>query len=249
MVSAFVIRMMKKYGIGKGEVRTTKYRFLVTKILQNNAEQIRNKTLRMNDSFFKLQQRKENRLKSIQAPDLSKIIPRGVSSLKLAERGNKISEKVKQNIVSSLKEVLANPEYSRTRGALTGTLKDKAFTDLQFKLSEDLKAYRSKNIPTIARTELNSISNKTKFEYMNEVSNINPGVVIEKVWLHGNPITERENHAKMNGTRVGLNEDFLLEGEDGGVYRCQHPHDDSLPAEETINCTCQAQYKFRRTEK
>jgi len=48
---------------------------------------------------------------------------------------------------------------------------------------------------------------------------------------------ERPGHTALNGTSVPLGERFTLMGDDGMIYKPEHPHDSSaLPVGEVVNC-------------
>ncbi len=64
--------------------------------------------------------------------------------------------------------------------------------------------------------------------------------VTEKMWKHTGSYRNdpRENHVKMNGQHVPVNEPFELEGIKKGTHHPMYPRDTSLPPEESINCHC-----------
>lgn len=64
--------------------------------------------------------------------------------------------------------------------------------------------------------------------------------VREKMWKHTGDYRNdpRENHVKMNGQHVPVNEPFELEGIKKGTHHPMYPRDTSLPPEESINCHC-----------
>ena len=64
--------------------------------------------------------------------------------------------------------------------------------------------------------------------------------VSEKMWKHTGSYRNdpRENHVKMNGQHVPVNEPFELEGIKKGTHHPMYPRDTSLPPEESINCHC-----------
>ena len=49
----------------------------------------------------------------------------------------------------------------------------------------------------------------------------------------------RPTHAAADGQQVGINDDFII-----GGYRAKYPRDENLPAEESINCRCIADYTY-----
>jgi hypothetical protein len=65
----------------------------------------------------------------------------------------------------------------------------------------------------------------------------------EKVWLSTEDQRTRESHAKANGQRVGLNDLFVLEQEDGRRVHIAYPGDTRAPPGEVINCRCVCLYE------
>lgn len=64
--------------------------------------------------------------------------------------------------------------------------------------------------------------------------------VSQKKWRHTGARKNhpRENHVKMDGQVVDVNEPFELVGADGETYHPMYPRDSDLPAGESINCHC-----------
>ncbi len=64
-----------------------------------------------------------------------------------------------------------------------------------------------------------------------------------KAWKHssGYRIKPRENHVRMNGQTVKVEEPYNLTGADGTLYHPMYPGDTDLPAKERINCHCISQ--------
>ena len=83
----------------------------------------------------------------------------------------------------------------------------------------------------IAQTELIGASNQGAFEAARSVD-----FPVVKQWLAGGP-NVRDSHAKVNGTRLKMDEKFVLYGPKG-VSHGLHPGDPELPASELVNCHC-----------
>jgi hypothetical protein len=49
----------------------------------------------------------------------------------------------------------------------------------------------------------------------------------------------RPTHVEADGQQVGIKDDFII-----GGYRAKYPRDENLPAEESINCRCIADYTY-----
>lgn len=80
----------------------------------------------------------------------------------------------------------------------------------------------------IARTETIGLSNEVAKKQMAD-----SGVVTHKEWYSIGDERTRDSHAQLNGTRIGFNEEFNVNG-----TLADGPHDPRLPAEEVINCRC-----------
>jgi len=80
----------------------------------------------------------------------------------------------------------------------------------------------------IARTELSGLMNEVSYTQMEE-----SGVVSKKQWYSIGDNRTRSSHAGVNGTVVGFNEKFSVNG-----FAASGPHDASLPAGEVVNCRC-----------
>jgi HK97 family phage portal protein len=81
---------------------------------------------------------------------------------------------------------------------------------------------------TIARTETIGLSNELAREQMRD-----SGEVSQKQWYSIGDERTRESHFALNGTTIGINEQFDVNG-----TMADGPHDSNLPAEEVINCRC-----------
>lgn len=62
--------------------------------------------------------------------------------------------------------------------------------------------------------------------------------LVSKVWRHYSMRNPRRNHVAMDGTKADSNGYFAL----GGVLVFT-PRDFNLPASESMNCRCEAQYE------
>jgi hypothetical protein len=63
---------------------------------------------------------------------------------------------------------------------------------------------------------------------------------VSKTWMHGSSADPRHNHLALDGVKVGFNETFDL----GLGLAALYPHDETLPASETISCRCIAFYRI-----
>ena len=96
---------------------------------------------------------------------------------------------------------------------------------------ENMSEYRAS---TIARTETSSSINQVSFE-TSKASGME-----EKGWIHiGGKKIDRENHKKLNGKWIKINEKWDL----GNDIFCDCPHDSTLPASEVVRCSCLQIYR------
>jgi HK97 family phage portal protein len=81
---------------------------------------------------------------------------------------------------------------------------------------------------TIARTETGKIKNAISYERYRKSEK-----VVGKEWLATGGLNSRPAHNRLDGTVVGLDEYFSVNG-----YLALRPHAESLPASEVVNCRC-----------
>lgn len=95
----------------------------------------------------------------------------------------------------------------------------------------DLTRVRSN---AIARTEMLRSSSVSNFEAAEEIER-RYGIAMKKTWLHSGQAAPpaRFDHVALDGTTVGLHENFNVGGE-----RALYPRAASLSAEATVNCKC-----------
>ncbi|WP_297638226.1 phage minor head protein [uncultured Clostridium sp.] len=80
----------------------------------------------------------------------------------------------------------------------------------------------------IATTETANAVNETTHETAVEAG------MSKKTWLHvGGGFEDRESHLALDGKTIKVNEYFVINGN-----RALHPHDQSLPVGEIVNCHC-----------
>jgi SPP1 gp7 family putative phage head morphogenesis protein len=85
----------------------------------------------------------------------------------------------------------------------------------------------------IARTEVFAAMNYSQIETA-RVYKDRYNIEKKKQWVAINDNRVRETHIELNGEEpIGLDDKFTV-----GGYQCDAPHDESLPAEEVINCRC-----------
>jgi hypothetical protein len=159
-----------------------------------------------------------------------------------------------------LREIISKPEYTRRRGALTGTLKDSAIKDFEESIKQTFQNYTKrdpkigvpKNVHTIAVTEIRSVTNQIRNEYTMQLVKNNPEVEARKSWKHNGRLVKegRQAHLDLDGTEIGASEKFVVYDEqDNREYLAAHPHAENLPPGSVIGCQCECQYFVRVKEK
>ncbi|KIL80722.1 phage minor head protein [Bacillus badius] len=121
-----------------------------------------------------------------------------------------------------------------THAAVEQLLKDgiengESIQQIELKLKE-LPQFDRSRARTTAITEVLTASSRAQWESYNQ----SPAVT-GKQWKHSgaHKIKPREAHIDLDGTVVGVNERFDVNG-----YEADYPRDPSLPAGERVNCHC-----------
>lgn len=250
MAKIWLDRLKKKYGW-----RGKNYRKLVSQIVVQNTENIHNAVGRILVRDLKEKAKTLRTGKQILIPDVTDVLPkRAVHLRKAAEKGELLTDTLRDRLTKNLREVLNTPDYEHRRGPMAGAVKESLIADFQDKITQVFDGYTKRhgkdmpsNLATIARTEVRSTVSVVKHEYMEAMMKKNPDLVIEKVWIHRGSkrkgYVPRGGHQDLDGVQVGFDEDFEIENETtGATHYAKHPHDDSLPPEEVINCGCEMKY-------
>ena len=251
MAKIHLDRIKKKYG-WSGE----NYKKLISKIVQANTENIHNSISRILVRDLKAKAKTLRVGKQILVPDVTSVLPkRAIHLRKAAEKGELLTDTLRDRLTANLREVLTQPEWEHKRGRLTGAVKEDMITEFQNRITQTFDGYTKRhkkempsNLATIARTEVRSAVSVVKNEYMQALADKNPDMEIHKIWIHRGSgrrgYHPREHHEDLDGTQVKMDEDFEIISEDGSRHLCAHPHDDRLPAGEVINCGCEMKYVF-----
>lgn len=95
---------------------------------------------------------------------------------------------------------------------------------------KDLPQFNRNRARTTAITEILTASSRAQWE-----SYMQSPAVKGKKWKHsgGKKINPREAHVDMDGTVIGIDEKFDVNG-----YEADYPRDPALPASERVNCHC-----------
>lgn len=95
---------------------------------------------------------------------------------------------------------------------------------------KNLPQFDRKRARTTALTEILTASSRSQWEAYAQ----SPAVT-KKKWKHsgGKKIKPRKNHQDYDGTEVGVDDKFEIDG-----HEADYPRDPSLPAKERVNCHC-----------
>lgn len=111
-------------------------------------------------------------------------------------------------------------------------------------LTEILEAHRNKALGyrgrVIAKNEARNALHAGNAEGMRQILERPDVETVTKRWIHGLSKEPRPDHVAMNGTVVGIGEQFEV----GGVMM-DRPHDPNAPAEHTIGCNCSLFYRVK----
>lgn len=112
-------------------------------------------------------------------------------------------------------------------------------------LSKIIDAHRSKALAyrgkVIAKQESHTALAQGQAEGMRQIADRDDVEAVTVKWVHGFAEDPRLNHLALDGTRVELGETFDL----GNGIRARWPHDENLPASETIGCSCTGVWRVR----
>ena len=275
MAKIHLDRLEKKYGkdllIGKD------YKELMQKIITQNSENISNRIAKLNKDHWDKANRKIKTVeKRFVVPDVSSVLPSDAIHIrKGAERGQLLSDELRGMLTQNLKDTLSQftpktneATYIRRRGVEAGTINPKLIKQFEGKIKETFTNYTKKdpkygvpgNIREIAVTEVNSTVNTIKNNYMAQLIENNPNVVVLKNWLHypgrseepriGHEIVAKQKPRKFNEPfNVPL---YRKKGKRWirvGIDRMMHPHDPYADPEQVISCHCDVEYTVRRIKK
>jgi hypothetical protein len=251
MAQIHLDRIKKKYG-WTGE----NYKKLISKILEENTKNIHNNIGRILVRDLKAKAKTLRIGKQILVPDITAVFPkRAIHLRKAAEKGELLTDTLRDRLTGHLRETLNKPEFEHKKGRLAGAIKEELVTEFQNKITETFDSYTKKrnkkmpsNLATIARTEVRSALSVVKHEYMTALVEKNPDLDVQKVWIHRGSSRPgyhpRGHHEDLDGTQIPMDEDFEIITDDNERYFCAYPHDDRLPAGEVINCGCEMKYIF-----
>ncbi|MEC1530467.1 phage minor head protein [Bacillus haynesii] len=122
--------------------------------------------------------------------------------------------------------------HEAIENVLTDAIKNgSSIQDIELTL-RDLPQFDRSRARTTAITEVLAASSAAQQEAYSQ----SPAVIAKK-WRHsgGKKNNPRENHMALDGTVIGVNEEFTIPG---SGETCMHPRDPKLSAKERVNCHC-----------
>ncbi|EWH19809.1 phage minor head protein [Bacillus haynesii] len=131
-----------------------------------------------------------------------------------------------------LAEIMKLNTHEAVENVLTEAIENgSSIQDIELTL-RDLPQFDRSRARTTAITEVLAASSAAQQEAYSQ----SPAVIAKK-WRHsgGKKNNPRENHMALDGTVIGVNEEFTIPG---SGETCVHPRDSKLSAKERVNCHC-----------
>ncbi|MEC0714471.1 phage minor head protein, partial [Bacillus haynesii] len=131
-----------------------------------------------------------------------------------------------------LAEIMKLNTHEAVENVLTDAIENgSSIQDIELTL-RDLPQFDRSRARTTAITEVLAASSAAQQEAYSQ----SPAVIAKK-WRHsgGKKNNPRENHIALDGTIIGVNEEFTIPG---SGETCIHPRDSKLSAKERVNCHC-----------
>lgn len=263
MAKVHLDRLKKKYGAEN--ITGKSYQEIVELIIDQNTTNIKNKILRMNaEQWSRALKKVTPKEKRFVLPDISDVLPkRAVSARKAAEKGQLISDTLRDRLTKDLRNTLTafttatgKPAMTRQAGATAGRINPELINFFQQKITKTFKNYTKKdpkigmpkNLQSTAVTEVRSSINQIKAEYSDQLINKNPDILLKKKWVQNRSLAEepRKGHNDVDGKVVLKDEKFkvpLYKTTKGikkkvGFTMMRFPHDPTAPPEQVISCHC-----------
>ena len=276
MAKIHIDRLMKQYGIPKDGLTGIPHEFVITTILRNNNENISRRIGELNKEHWEKSLKKiTSKEKQFIIPDVSDVLPKkSIFILKAAESGKQISETLRNDLTSKLRQSLTQftpttneSTYIRRREVGAGKINPKLINEFQNNIRGVFENYVSKgeyekvppNIRNIAVTEMRSSISSINRSYMSKLMEKNPELIVRKQWIQNKSLSHefRHSHNAVNGQTINIDEMFRIplyekKGnkwvKTGNTVLASGPYDDTLPASETIGCSCDLRYIAQRKD-
>lgn len=254
-------RLKDKYGwktaVAQDKVRGRKYQELITEILATNSGNVHRAVGRISkENYAKYAKNlRPEKQKRFVLPDVSEALPkRSVYFLKAAERGQLITDTLRDRLTKDLRETISAGAL-RTTGKDAGTVLPRAIAQFEKKIQGTFENYTKRdpkygvptNIHQIAITEMRINIDAMKDEYTGALLKKNPDLIVKKKWRQNTKGVKepRQNHTEL-ARRAGIpyHENFVYQLENGTTVSTPHPHHWSMPASEVIGCSCEVEYSI-----
>lgn len=253
-------RLKQKYG--SDNIKNGKYQTIVNDILDYNRNKITESVVKLTDDKFKKQiERSKWR---VQFPDTKEIIKRRLffkpkfETLKVAEKGNYITQTLKDRLNSDLKAVIKKiPKGTKLNQRLVREFKDRITETFKGYTKKDPKYKIPPNIRNISVTEMKSAVNNIRKVYIDELLNRNPDLEYLKEWHHYKSYSKeyRRGHAEKHLERKKMDEKFKVNEykkvkgrwiKTGNIIEMDRPHDEKADKSQKIGCSCELKYILRK---
>jgi len=252
MAKIHVSRLKKRYG------DFTDLKDLMSKIIDKNSRSITRAVVRQsNENIEKENRRVTDKEKAINLPDLDDVYNKSVHLRKAGERGKVMTDNLRAKLTQDLRDILKQDKYMKTRGTVAGTMKAEAIKEFQDSIKSTFENYTKtdpsigvpSNIRNISVTEMRSVVNQTKDDYVNQILSKNENVDVYKTWRHNRALSKnpRKHHQELNGVKLHYNQNFeLYDAKNKRRSSAPYPHYPALPASEVIGCSCEIVYTIER---
>ena len=244
------------------------YKNLMSKIIDQNTQDITKIVYNQSNDSFSAGLKRAKVADRFVLPSLEDITQNPTIRIrKSAERGRLLTETLRQELSEDLQgmfdivtPVTGKQRIIRRTGTMAGTMNPEMIDIFKEKITKTFENYNKtdpkygvpSNIHQIAVTELRSITNQVKNDYVTNMVQDNPNILVMKKWKQNKNLSKipRSNHGVASRlAAIPLNENFVFPSVKGGEISIPHPHHSDLPPEEVIGCNCELEYKFIKIDK
>jgi hypothetical protein len=250
-----ISNLKKKYG--EFNIKNKKYQAIVNDIMKYNRNKISNDIANMTD--LKIKRSFDTTTKGIvKFPIINDITKKhDLLALKAAEKGNYITQTLRDRLTSDLRETLGKMKPgTKLNQSLVKEFKSKIKETFTNYTKNDPRFGVPSNIRNISVTETKYAVNNIRKIYMNELMSRNPDLEYTKTWRHYKSYSKvyRRGHEEQNGKTIGMNDKFAVNEfqyikgrwkKTGNVIMMDCPHDDQVNnLSEKIGCSCELKYNI-----
>lgn len=247
-------RLSNKYGIYN--IKNRKYQLIIKDILDYNQSKITKSVANITDNKMKKQLEIYGN-RRVKFPEIKDIIKKPTFEiLKAAEKGNYITQTLRDKLTNDLKTVLKKvPAGTKLNQSLVKEFRNTIKSTFEGYTKRDPRYGVPSNIRNISVTEMKSAVNNIRKVYMDELINRNPDMYYKKEWRHYKTYSKqyRRGHYEKNGEVKEMNEPFLvneykkIKGKwrrTENIIKMDRPHDPKANAGQVIGCSCEIKYKI-----